>query len=145
MICIALPVLAVAASAADGRGDSATIVNSGSTNTRGYVIRLSRSGTASVDPRDGAAARVATVTPDLADRLFTALDAGTSLDALSSGHCAKSASFGYSIRIQYLGASSPDLTCAVGDKEKKLASLASEVAQAVGLSGHVLRKSPGSD
>jgi len=137
---LALPLLAAAAMAANQGSDAATIVNSGSTNTRGYTIEVSRSGTATVDARDGHAARQASVEPELANRLFGALDAAKPLDTLASRHCMKSVSFGYSIRISYGGVSSPDLTCAGDDRSKQLAALAAEVAQAVGVSDHAPRR-----
>jgi hypothetical protein len=137
---LALPLLAAAAMAADQGSDVATIVNSGSTNTRGYMIQVSRAGTATVDAHDGDATRQANVEPELASRLFGALDAAKPLDALASRHCMKSVSFGYSIRIRYGGVSSPDLTCAGDDRSQQLAALASEVAQAVGLSDHAPRR-----
>ena len=141
MSWIAFLVLA-AASVPDAGESSADIVNSGSTNTRGYVLHLSRSGPAIVGAQDGSAPRDAGVAPDLLNRFFESLDAAKPLDSLPAGNCPKSRSFGYSIHIRYDGANSPDLTCPVGSEEKELAALAAQIARAAQLSDQAPRQAP---
>ena len=130
----------VAAGAADAGGSSAEIVNSGSTNTRGYVIEVRRSGALVVDAEDGAGPRDMAVAPDLVARFFATLDAAKPLGSLPLGNCPKSKSFGYSIAIRYRGTTSPDLTCPVGAEEQELASLAAEIARRAQLSDRTRRR-----
>jgi hypothetical protein len=134
--------LMLAAATASTGGSGAEIVNSGSTNMRGYLIEVSRSGRIVVDAPDGTGPRDASVPGDLADRFFAALDAAKPLGALPRRHCAKSVSFGYSIHIRYDGASSPDLTCPLGAQEESLASLTSEIARAAEISNQPRRLVP---
>ena len=119
---------------------NADIVNSGSTNTSGYVIHVSRSGAVIVELQSGGPARKATVASALAGRFFAALDAAEPLAAAQAGGCMKSASFGYSIKVNYGGESTPDLTCPVGDQEHALASLSSEIARAANVSNTTPRR-----
>jgi hypothetical protein len=132
--------VASAASPPANLRDQADIFNSGSTNTRGYAVHLGRSGSALVDAQDGRGLRSASLPPDLVNRFFAALDAAVPFAALPLGRCMKSASFGYSVRVRYDGASTPDLACAVGDLEKTLASLTSQIARAAGVSNAMLRR-----
>jgi hypothetical protein len=140
---IALLAFAVSATATPSAGQSqADIVNSGSTNTRGYVLHVTRSGSVLVDAQDGAGFHSASTSPDLAASLFEALAAAQPFSELPLGRCMKSASFGYSVRIRYDGASTPDLTCAIGPEEKTLASLVSEITRDAHLSDFTLRRRP---
>jgi hypothetical protein len=138
-----IALMAFVASAASPPPDvqgQADIVNSGSTNTRGYAVQVGRSGSALVDAQDGKGPRSASLPPDLVNRFFAALDAAEPFAALPLARCMKSASFGYSVRVRYNGASTPDLTCAVGDLEKTLASLTSQIARAAGVTNVMLRR-----
>jgi hypothetical protein len=140
---IALLAFAASATATPGSGQSqADILNSGSTNTRGYVLHVGRSGSILVDAQDGAGFHSASTSPDLAGRFFEALAAAQPFSDLPLGRCMKSASFGYSVRIRYAGETTPDLTCAISAEEKALASLASEIARDAHVSDFSLRRRP---
>jgi hypothetical protein len=140
---IALLAFAASATATPGIGQTqADIVNSGSTNSRGYVLHVERSGSILVDAQDGAGPHSASTSPDLAGRLFDALAAAQPFSELPLGRCMKSASFGYSVRIRYDGETTPDLTCAISEEEKTLASLATEIARDARVSNFVLRRRP---
>ena len=140
---IALLAFATSATATPVTGQSqADIVNSGSTNTRGYVLHVERSGSMFVDAQDGVGFHSASTSPDLAGRLFEALAAAQPFSELPLGRCMKSASFGYSVRIHYDGATTPDLTCAFGPVERNLASLVSEITRDANVSNSNLRRRP---
>ena len=128
--------------AASASFDNADIVNSGSTNTRGYVLHLNRSGPIVVDWQDGTKPNAVHVAPALVERFFAALDASMPLAALPSGNCPKSKSFGYSLQVRYGDANSPDLTCPVGSNANALASVASEIARAAQVSERARRPAP---
>ncbi len=132
--------LLAAATATPVANAQAQIVNSGSTNTRGYALTVSRSGAVLVDAQDGTGARSAAVEPDLANRFFAALEGSEPLDALTPGRCMKSASFGYAVRVRYSGAVTPDLTCPADDRVKTLATLAFEIASSVHVSNFAMRR-----
>ena len=100
--------LAVCAAAAPSR-DGASIVDSGSTNTAGYTIRVWSDGTAAVG------AKSFTFSPSLATKFFADLKAARGGDAQAE-HCMKSASFGTSTHVHWHGWTSPDLDCPPGDK-----------------------------
>jgi hypothetical protein len=142
MISANLLMLAVSTTApVKGLETAAEIINSGSTNTRGYILYLKRWGPVAIDAEDGTALRNVTVAPDLLERFFQSLNNSKPLDLLPSAHCPKSKSFGYSIQIKYDGATSPDLTCAVGDKESQLAALCAEIARQAHVS-NTTRRNP---
>ena len=120
----------------------AEIVNSGSTNTLGYVLPVARSGALVVEMQGGAPPRNATIARAVADRFFAALAAAEPIAPLPTAHCMHSASFGYTLRIKYRGATTPDLTCPEGDREKELAALALEIAGDALAPNASLRKHP---
>lgn len=99
------PVLSIAA----GQRDSATIRNSGSTNTAGFTITVWSDATGSASVQ-GATPKPFGVPNDLSARFFADLLAAHS-DAAPATHCMKSASFGTSTIVQWHGWSSPDLQC----------------------------------
>jgi hypothetical protein len=90
--------------------DSATIVNSGSTNTAGYTITLWSDGTATVQVR-GAQAKPFTIPAKTASRFFTDVKAASGDGGGQLQHCMKSASFGTSTIVQWHGWTSPDFQC----------------------------------
>lgn len=99
--------LAVCAAAAPSR-DGASIVDSGSTNTAGYTIRVWSDGSAAT------ASKAFTFSPSLAARFFADLKAARGGHAKAQP-CMKSASFGTSTHVHWHGWTSPDLDCPPGD------------------------------
>jgi hypothetical protein len=120
----------------------ASIVNSGSTNTRGYIVQLSRSGTVRVDAQDGRGLRTVDVNPDLIKKFFAILDSSAPLAKLPQTSCARSKSFGYSINVSYAGAQTPDLRCPVNQQESDLASISAQIVTAAHLSDRAPRHAP---
>lgn len=103
-------------------GDSATIVNSGSTNLPGFRIVVAPSGIAEFTQiprgRDAQAAKTKpvrlTVSRMLTDRFFTDLKDASPLGALPEPHCMKSTSFGSRLTIEFGREQTPDLSCGSG-------------------------------
>lgn len=88
--------------------DRATIVNSGSTNTRGYTIAVASDGSGSLTSQGTVKAfRVPMAT---VQRFFTDLAAARKAK-IETVACVKSASFGSTIRVTWQGWTSPDLAC----------------------------------
>ncbi len=104
IILIAAPALSIAA-----QRDSATIANSGSTNTAGFTITLWSDGTGSTS-KQGASPRAIAIAPDLTARFFTDLHAAQ-LENTPPQHCMKSASFGTRTTVAWHAWRSPDLQC----------------------------------
>lgn len=96
-------------------GDLATILQSGSTNTRGYSVVLHNDGSATsvffgttdamVEKREFPAGTVDTKT------LRQLLAQIGDVSKIPAGHCPKSASFGTTTKIEYEGKTSGDLQC----------------------------------
>jgi hypothetical protein len=117
--------------------DSAVIVNSGSTNTAGFRISVNPSGDAeyTVTPRrsgpkpEEPAPVHQHLSDALAKRLFSDLAAAQPFISLPQPHCAKSASFGTRLTIEFGDSETPDLSCGDGDNAKLRALIqdASEV------------------
>lgn len=105
---------------------SATIVNSGSTNTAGYEIAVPQTGPASytvkakgtAQGQRAAKANAKTVPQSLVDALYADLKAASPLSSLPAKHCMKSASFGTRLTVEYGGETSPDLSCGDGGDAK---------------------------
>jgi hypothetical protein len=108
-------------------GDSATIINSGSTNLPGFRIVVDRSGVAeltSTTPRRFGAQQahgepVRRMLPRMLPRalveaFYSHIKAAQPLDALPAVHCAKSASFGSTLSVAVGKEKTPDLSC--GDR-----------------------------
>jgi hypothetical protein len=87
----------------------AVIVNSGSTNTAGYTLRVRDDGWTTLE--QAGAARHKRVDKALAARFFADLRAAGPLGALPRAMCMKSTSFGSVTTVSYRGARSPDLSC----------------------------------
>jgi len=106
--------LAVCTAAAPSR-DSATIVDSGSTNTAGYkiVVASDGHGTLTMQSRMGSAQSAPTsftVATKVTARFFADLKAVREAK-VDGTPCMKSASFGTSTRVQWHQWASPDLDC----------------------------------
>jgi hypothetical protein len=87
----------------------ALILNSGSTNTAGYRLRVSTSGWTTLQQGDVALRKH--VAARFVRPLFADLRATGPLDELATHPCMKSASFGTSMVIVYRGKTSPDISC----------------------------------
>ncbi len=87
----------------------AIIINSGSTNIAGYVLRVRNDGWTTLE--QNGATQHKRVDQALAARLFADLRAAGPLDALPRAMCMKSTSFGSVTTVSYRGARSPDLSC----------------------------------
>ena len=98
--------------------DSATIVNSGSTNFTGYTIDVRSDGSASAETsnRGDAASTPKPFTIDAATaKQFFADLAAARADKAAVPQCMKSASFGSTTRVTWHGWTSPDLSCPPDD------------------------------
>jgi hypothetical protein len=87
----------------------AVIVNSGSTNAAGYVLRVRANGWTTLE--QAGATRHKRVDGALAARFLADLRAAGPLDALPRALCMKSVSFGSVTTVSYRGARSPDVSC----------------------------------
>jgi hypothetical protein len=135
--------LAIAAFVAASPPDTAQIVNSGSTNTLGYTIRVSSDGKASLELQGGSAASTPkpfTLSADLATRFFADLAAARKGNAVTVP-CMKSASFGTSTHVSWQGWKSPDLSCPPKDSlGEALVKDIDGIRQAAGVSVAPLRR-----
>jgi len=108
-------VLAIATFVAASPLDSATIVDSGSTNANGYTIHITSDGNASVtyQPRGGSpigAPKRFTVPAATTARFFADL-AAAHKGNMATVACMKPVSFGTTLNVTWQGWTSPDLTC----------------------------------
>ncbi|MEA2664370.1 MAG: hypothetical protein QOI11_1314 [Candidatus Eremiobacteraeota bacterium] len=87
----------------------AVIVNSGSTNTAGYTLRVRDDGWTTL--AQAGATQHKRLDKALAARFFADLRAAGPLGALPRAMCMKSTSFGSVTTVSYRGARSPDLSC----------------------------------
>ncbi len=90
--------------------DVVMIVNSGSTNTAGYTLRVERAGTVTLIGQDDLPAKK-TVDPKLVAALFNDLKITGPLSKMATARCMKSASFGTVTHVAYQGEVSPDISC----------------------------------
>jgi hypothetical protein len=107
--------LAAAAVAAAPERDSATIVNSGSTNMMGFAIQVFSDGTGTAGAADRSGTPLASPKPfalqaGVAATFFTDL-ATARQDRAAVQPCMKSASFGSTTRVIWHDWTSPDLSC----------------------------------
>jgi hypothetical protein len=118
--------------------DPAVIINSGSTNTAGFLIQVSPSGEAvyTLHPRRGGppseepAKPVTRQLPSaVVKRFFDALEAGKPLASLPHQRCMKSVSFGSTLVVEYGDQKTPDLSCGnqQDSRTKALAQSANEI------------------
>jgi hypothetical protein len=118
----------------------ALIVNSGSTNSAGYRLRVYADGTTALQQADAAVRKH--VPLELVNRFFADLRAAGPLDALPHGSCMKSTSFGSSTMVAYRGKISPDVSCpSASPAERALAVDATALASAAGVT-MLLRPQP---
>ncbi len=107
--------LAIATLMAASPPDTATIVDSGSTNANGYTIHIASDGNASVtyQPRGGSpigTPKPFTVPAATTARFFTDLAAARKGN-VATVPCMKPVSFGTTLKVTWQGWTSPDLTC----------------------------------
>jgi hypothetical protein len=88
---------------------SATIINTGSTNTCSYRIEVQENGHVTYQVCDRLGDPV--ISTSLAAQLFEDINAAAPLDELPFIRCQKSISFGSTTVIGYAGTFSPDLSC----------------------------------
>jgi hypothetical protein len=123
---------------------SATIVDSGSTNTNAFRIVVEASGKtqSTMMPRSRQASNAeppattsGTIPAALAERLYSDLEAAWPLSSLPSPHCLKSASFGTRFTIEFDGQTTPDLSCGriTDPRVSALARDAREIITAAGV------------
>jgi hypothetical protein len=123
-VVIAVGGLSLPLAAFSPAADSAVIVNSGSTNSAGFRIRVEHSGSAeytetSPRPNSQPVTPARRIVPDaLVQRLYSDLEAAQPLASLPRPRCMKSASFGTRLTIELGGPETPDLTCGDGDSPK---------------------------
>jgi hypothetical protein len=115
----------------------ALILNSGSTNTAGYRLRVSTSGWTTLQQGDVALRK--RVAARFVQRLFADLRATGPLDELATHPCMKSASFGTSMIIVYRGKTSPDISCPGTSRALQQDALALADAAGVTLTARPLR------
>ncbi|GAC1444039.1 MAG: hypothetical protein NVSMB59_09860 [Vulcanimicrobiaceae bacterium] len=113
--------------------EAVTIRNSGSTNLPGFSITIRPDGSADV-VASGATER-ATVAAPQTRWLFQKIREAGALDALPSGRCMKSASFGSSLTVAFGGRVSPDLNCGESPVERELARTADIIVAQLGVGG----------
>jgi hypothetical protein len=145
MVRAAILSLVIALLAVSSEHDGATIVNSGSTNTSGYSIKLWSDGTGSVSTGNGTPTTF-TVPADTAAKFFADVKAARDSGGAQLQHCMKSASFGSRTTVQWHGWASPDFTCppfspAVGALSQDASAIeAAANVPARGMPGHLVRK-----
>lgn len=108
---------------------AAVIMLTGSTNTSGYRIVVTRGGSA--EYIDVAGRSRTAISSQLAEKLFADLHAAAPLGELPARACMKSASFGTSLFVYWNHERSPDLSCSGDKRGALLANDASAVATAL--------------
>jgi hypothetical protein len=129
----------------------AEIINSGSTNTAGYDIKISADATVnwhfsgtvspSLTARVKADGRKSQLDAQLVKKLFADLEKAMPLSQYPHRGCAKSSSFGYTLIVRYKDQESPDLSCPLSEAE--LVAINEDVQQilkALSLSGQLPRR-----
>jgi hypothetical protein len=110
-ISIAAGLALLAMSVAGAAPDSAAIVDSGSTNRAGFRIVVERSGNAEYTITRQKEAQRLKIPEALAERFYADLKAAQPFPALPQQRCAKSASFGTRLTIEFGEEETPDLSC----------------------------------
>ena len=122
----------------------AAVVRSASTNTDGLRILVERSGRTQTvivphrpppQPVELPETTIGSVRAELARRLYADLDAAWPISKLPKPNCAKSASFGTRLLIEFDYQSTPDLSCTDGGNAK-LRALARDAEEIVKASGN---------
>ena len=91
-----------------------TIINSGSTNSSGYTVKVYPNGEADIAIQRPPESRKGNIPSSMASDLFGAVHAAQSNGRPSgAAQCMKSASFGTTLRVKYSTFTSVDLNCPV--------------------------------
>lgn len=131
-------VLALAATVSLGAALSpASIVNSGSTNTLGFTIRVTPDGGATLTMQQ--ATKSFHVAAATLKKFFADLSVARRLTTSPASGCMKSASFGSATRIAWQGWTSPDLECPAPNAEiSALTGDVHAIREAAGIGGPTL-------
>lgn len=122
----------------NNENDSIQIINSGSTNTAGYVIELQRNGLVkwNVAPRSHLILSSTDSPSNLrqlplaqANNIFETIDSAFPFNQYSPVYCIKSVSFGTTLRVTYKGQQTPDLNCPM--KVEQLANLSKYIHELI--------------
>jgi hypothetical protein len=109
--------------------NAAVILNSGSTNTCAYTIRVSSTGSATYEVcqvRHGQG----TLSPQLTDTFFRDLAMAQPFTALSQKNgCLRSISFSTKTYIEYKSQRSPDVWCSADERAQKLGTDTERIAK----------------
>jgi hypothetical protein len=122
---------------------AAVIYNTGSTNSLGYRIVVTSSGSAEYVA--GGARIKGHVNPAIAKKFFADLAKGLPLFELPIEKCMKSASFGTSTFVWWRGQRSGDVECAGDQHGNDLARDAFAIATALKIEVHALRPLPANE
>lgn len=121
IVCAMMLALISSAASAAALRDGATIRNSGSTNARGYLVKVWSDGSALVQEAGGVTSGARRTLPAaLVRKFFTDVHAARGGAAAEQG-CMKSASFGSTTIVSWHGWSSPDIECPASGKLAALA------------------------
>ena len=105
-----------------------TIINSGSTNSSGYTVKVYANGDSEVAITRPPSVRKSSVPRSMASDLFAAIHAAQSNGRPSgAAMCMKSASFGSTMRVKYSTWTSVDLNCPVVGANAALKSQVNKV------------------
>ncbi len=124
-----LPSLVLAgALAAAQTAPEAAIIDSGSTNIPGMTVSMPAKGHVLVEHARGGPKAHMNLNAELKTRFMKDLEAAAPVDQLAVRHCAKSASFGTRVYVEYKGVRSPDISCP-GQTDPKVDALHTDVEE----------------
>jgi hypothetical protein len=122
--------------------DIIRIVNSGSTNTAGYVIELPRNGLvrwtvaprfhqiSSTTPSSTTAQSSIQLPSSRTNSIFQAVEQASPFNQYQAAFCVKSVSFGTRLYVTYNGQQSPDISCPL--KDERLVVLSKYIHELIG-------------
>ncbi|MBV8245077.1 MAG: hypothetical protein JOZ38_04065 [Candidatus Eremiobacteraeota bacterium] len=113
--------------------DGAIILNSGSTNTAAYTIKVWSDGTTELTQR-GTSAAGAALSDEATDGFFASVRDARNTHA-PANHCMKSVSFGTTLVVRWHGWTSVDLNCPVGGANAALREQTLQIVGAMNLRG----------
>ncbi|MFN2527544.1 MAG: hypothetical protein ABR584_02395 [Candidatus Baltobacteraceae bacterium] len=109
-----------------------TIINTGSTNSSGYTVKVYAGGQSEITINRPPSVRKGLVSRKLASDLFGAIHAAESNGRPSGADaCMKSASFGSTMRVKYSTFTSADLNCPVIGANAKLRDQVNKILDAL--------------
>ena len=128
MAVLALFFMNLSSTTAQG-SDTAMILNGGSTNTMPYSVSVHRDGRATIT--SGRDRRTVRIRGALSRRLFSALQALRHARTTEAVPCMKSASFGATLKVRWMGWSSVDLECPLTGPNRTLRNAVHDVLGAL--------------